>query len=74
MTYESISKLLLDNNYTFKDLPLTTSSKGENVIIDIDGYDEENMAILKTITLQKNGFARINVYHFDGTTEELYEC
>lgn len=73
MTYESISRLLLDNNYTFKDLPLTAIFKGENVIIDIDGYDEENMAVLKTITIQKNGFVRVNVYYFDGTTEELYE-
>ena len=43
-----------------------TNEFGEAVIVSID----EECACVTTI--QKNGWARINVYHKDGTCEETY--
>ena len=40
---------------------------GETVVVSID---EECVCVT---TLQKNGWARINVYHKDGTCEETYQ-
>lgn len=45
------------------------------------GTNENNEKVMVTITknrawirtFQKNGFVRTNVYHKDGTTEELYD-
>ena len=39
----------------------------ENVMLSID---KESACVR---TLQKNGWIRINIYHKDGTYEELYE-
>lgn len=50
------------------DLPATTVNEdGENVIINCvdDCY--------RVTTLQKNGWYRTNIYHPDGTIEELYD-
>jgi hypothetical protein len=38
----------------------------ENVVVSID---DECATI---VTFQKNGFIRTNIYHKDGTNEELY--
>lgn len=50
------------------DLPATAVNEdGDNVIIDCidDCY--------RVATLQKNGWCKINIYHSDGTIEELYD-
>lgn len=50
------------------DLPATAvNENGDNVIIDyVDGC-------YKVATLQKNGWCKTNIFHPDGTIEELYE-
>ena len=40
---------------------------GENVMVSID----KDCACIRTY--QRNGFVRVNIYHNDGTIEELYE-
>lgn len=50
------------------DLPATAVNEdGDNVIIDCidDCY--------RVTTLQKNGWYRTNIFHPDGTIEELYD-
>lgn len=49
------------------DLPITAVNEdGENVIINcVDNC-------YRVTTLQKNGWCRTNIYHPDGTIEELY--
>lgn len=50
------------------DLPATAVNEdGDNVIINRVGN------CYRVATLQKNGWYRTNIYHPDGTTEELYE-
>lgn len=74
MKYDDFQKLLDKNNYTINDLPLTGKSENdEPIILTIAGYDNDDNVIWKTVTYQKNGYIRMNLYYFDGDVEELYE-
>lgn len=55
-----------------KQLPMVSKSDAnENVVIEEGGKGAEHF--FKLTTTQNNGWHRINYYHADGTTEELYE-
>ena len=57
----------LVDKYGFIDGLVGTNENDECVMVSID----DDTATLRTI--QENGWNRINVYHKDGTEEELYE-
>ena len=61
---------LLNNFYENNvELGIFTSKneKDEDVIIEITND------YLKTLTIQQNGWIRVNIYYKDRTTEEIYE-
>jgi len=55
-----------------KEFPLSAVNEdGENVIVDC-GRDEDG-GYFRLSALQANGWIRVNVYHEDGTLEEMFE-
>ena len=72
--YDTIEPWLKENGYTINDLPLTAMAEtGEDVIIEHDGLDaDENAIVWKLTYLQENGWARVNHLYKDGTVEESY--
>lgn len=74
MMYNDFLKLIEEGGYTIKDLPLTAENDaGELVILSVVGFDNDDNPIWRTETLQENEYVRINIYHPDGTVEEMYE-
>ena len=57
---------LMDRADEFNDMILGKNSDGENTIISIN---KDNITIE---TNQSNGWIRENIYHRDGTVEELF--
>lgn len=55
------------NKYGYIDSKSGKDEDGNIVIVSID----EELASIRTF--QSNGWIRINIYHKDGTNEELYE-
>ena len=53
--------------YGLVDGVVGVNSDKDNVLVTID----EEAAYIRT--LQSNGWQRLNIYHKDGTEEELYE-
>lgn len=49
-----------------------TNEDGENVVLSFDGM-EDDRPIIRLDTFQHNDWIRVNIYHYDGTVEELYE-
>ena len=58
---------MMDEHEMF-DTPLVgVNDDGENVIVT--AFEDR----IEFVTYQKNGWCRINIYHRDGTYEELYK-
>ena len=69
MTYHDY--LELTEFWAQKDFPLAGCTEdGENVMIE---YYDGSEPYFKVTTFQHNGWARINIYYEDGSTEEMYE-
>lgn len=69
MTYYDY--LELTKRFDYEDFPVAGfNENAERVIIDRnDGEDK----YFKVTTFQNNNWIRVNYYHQDGTTEEIYE-
>ena len=61
--YEELLK-----KYGYIEHKVGTNDNGETVVVSID----KECACIRT--LQNNKWSRINIYHKDGTVEELYEA
>lgn len=54
-----------------KQLPIFAKNEnGENLVIERGREDDRHF--YKTMTAQKNGWTRINVYYDDGSSDELF--
>lgn len=49
-----------------------TNEDGENVVLSFDGMEDDH-PVIRLDTFQHNDWTRVNIYHYDGTVEELYE-
>lgn len=62
-TYEK----MLNNYGLIAEAKVGVNETGEKVVVSID---EESACVR---TLQDNGWMRINIYHKDGTEEEMFQ-
>jgi len=75
MTYESITELVVSAGKDPKKVRglnavFGYNDDGEHIIIESD--TENGSIVWHVMVYQKNGWTRTNVYHKDGTVEELY--
>lgn len=72
MDYNLIDEEIRNQGFTRDNLPLVyTNEDGENVIVGFQKFGDESAYVLTTY--QNNGWSRTNIYHEDGTYEELYD-
>lgn len=64
--YEQLKRLMKDTDYA-----LGTNGQGETIIFQLG--ENGNGNYVKTITCQKNGWLRTNVFYENGDTEELFD-
>ena len=58
---------LMRRHEEFKNILAGENENGESVTISVEAER------ITTVTLQENGWVRRNIYHFDGTREELFD-
>ena len=58
---------LMERYAEFESMLSGENEDGEPLTLSIDREK------ITTVTLQENGWVRVNVYHFDGTREELFD-
>lgn len=58
---------IMNEHEMFNTLLVGVNDDGENVIVTV--FEDR----IEFVTCQKNGWCRINIYHRDGTYEELYK-
>ncbi len=58
---------MMRNHEAYPEMLAGENENGESVTISVDAE------LITSVTLQKNGRVRRNIYHFDGTREELFD-
>lgn len=70
--HEIFEQLLEEGGFTIDNLPLTANNADDEDVI-IEKYVDNGEIVWKTTTFQQNDRVRTNIYHSDGTIEELYD-
>lgn len=69
MDYETLKEMVTVDGKDWAGRVFENEDK--EIVIVSEGEDEDDKSMI-TQTYQKNGWTRTNIYHEDGTVEELY--